>query len=168
MSVSATCPEGARRLKEKDDTKKAKETATASIKELNNNKKVKETAERVTLGSDLLKKIKHLGAVAINTMSITQLHALLVNANPLGSIPKPTKKIPQLDTVKDAIMRNDATRTQPQPPHPPPPPPPIDFNDNNILFLQTSSPVACYISDLTPFATPGPDPSDVANTPSFI
>ena len=103
-----------RKLKEKDEDKKAKETATVSKKELNNNKKAKETAERVTLGSNLLKKIEQFGTATINTISITQLHALLANANPLGSIPKPTKKVGikralRIDTVKDAIMRHDAT-----------------------------------------------------------
>jgi hypothetical protein len=82
-----------RRLKEKGDHKKAKKSASASRKELNNNTKAKETVERVTLSSSLLKKIEQFAAAAINTMPITQLHALLVNANPLGSIPKPTKKI---------------------------------------------------------------------------
>jgi len=82
-----------RRLKEKDNDKKAKETEAASKKELNNNKKGKETAERVTLGSDLLKKIEQFAAAIINTTSTTELHALLVNANPLGYIPKPTKKV---------------------------------------------------------------------------
>jgi hypothetical protein len=173
MPGSATGPEAVRRLKEKDDKQKAKETAAASKKEMNNNKKAKETAERVTLGSDLLKKIEQFGAATIITMSTTQLHALLVNANPLGSMSKPTKKVGieralQLDTVTDAIMRHDATRTHPHPPHPPPHPPPIAFNYNNISFLQTSSPAAGYISDLTPFAAPGPDPSDVASTPSFV
>ncbi len=162
-----------RRLKDKEDDKKAKETAAASKKEETNDKKAKDTAERVTLGSDLLKKIEQFGAAVINTMSLPQLHALLVNANPLGSIPKPTKKVGieralQLDTVKDAIMRHDATRAQQHPPHPPPPPPPIAFNNNNNLFLQTSSPIAGYISDLTPFAALGPDPTDVVSTPSYV
>jgi hypothetical protein len=116
MPCSATSLEAVRRLKEKDDDKKAKETAVPLKKELNNNKKAKETAKQVTLGSYLLKKIEQLSAAAINTLSTTQLHALLVNANQQGSIPKPTKKVGieralQLDTVKDAIMRHDATRT---------------------------------------------------------
>ncbi len=68
----------------------------------------------MTLDSNLLKKIEQFGAAAINTMSIIQLHALLVNANPPGSIPKPTNKVDieramQLDAVKDAIMRHDAS-----------------------------------------------------------
>ncbi len=97
-----------------------------------------------------------------------------MNANPIGSISKPTMKVGieralQLDTIKDAIMRHDATRAaQPPPPHPPPPPPPIAFNDDNILFLQTSIPIASYISDLTPFVASGQDSSDVASTPSYV
>jgi hypothetical protein len=176
MPSSVAGHEVVRRLKEKGDEKRAKESATASKKELNNNTKAKETAERVTRrgpGSNLLKKIEQFGAAAINTMPITQLHALLVNANLLGSVAKPTNKFSieralQLNTIKEANMRHDATRTQPYPPHPPPPPPPIALNDNNILFLQTSSPSAGYISDLTPFAAPSLDPSDVASTPSFV
>ena len=170
---SATGEEAMRRLKEKEDEKTAAAAAAAAKKVEKDNKKAKDTATQVTLGSDMLKKIEHGGGDVVKTLSIPQLHALLVNSNPLASIPKPNKKVGiekvmQLDTVKTAILRYATSRLPVPEPHTAPPPPETSNQGNNIDNLQYFITTTADFPALTPFAALGPDPSDALRTPSRV
>ena len=46
----------------------------------------------VTTGSEILKRLEQLGPSELLRLNIDELHALLVNADPQASIPKPNKK----------------------------------------------------------------------------
>ena len=135
-------------------------------------KKARDTATLVTLGSDLIKKIEEGGETAIHRMTVHELHALLVNANPLGSVSKPSKKVGiekalQLDTVKTAILRHAESRPPPPPRITAPPPPTLDL-EQIFNFLHSPSPAVASFPVLGPFAAAGLDPSDVLRTPPDV
>ena len=57
-----------------------------------------------------MQRLEQLGLGELLRLKIDELHALLVNADPLGSIPKPTKKAgvekaKLLPTVQAALRR---------------------------------------------------------------
>ena len=49
----------------------------------------------VTTGSEILQRLEQLGPNELLDLKIDELYALIVNADPLGSIPKPNKKTRQ-------------------------------------------------------------------------
>ena len=64
----------------------------------------------VTTGSEILHKLEQLGPNELLRLKIDELYALIVNADPLGSNPKPNKKTRQekailLPTVQVAMSR---------------------------------------------------------------
>ncbi len=58
-------------------------------------KKIRDTTTLVTTGSEILKRLEQLGPSELLRLKIDELHALLVNADPQRSIPKPNKKTRQ-------------------------------------------------------------------------
>ena len=46
----------------------------------------------VTTGSEILQRLEQLGPDKLLRLKIDELHALLLNADPRGTIPKPNKK----------------------------------------------------------------------------
>ena len=64
----------------------------------------------VTTGSEIMQRLEQLGPNELLDLKIDELYALIVNADPLGSIPKPNKKTRQekanlLPIVQAAIGR---------------------------------------------------------------
>ncbi len=55
-------------------------------------KKTKETTALVTDVSEILTRLEQVGPSELFRLEIDELHTLLVNNDPLGSIPKPHKK----------------------------------------------------------------------------
>ena len=49
----------------------------------------------VTTGSEILRRLEQLGPNELLRLKIDELYALIVNTDPIGSIPKPNKKTGQ-------------------------------------------------------------------------
>ncbi len=114
------------RLRAREEEKQAADATAATRKEAAEAKKSRDTTTRVLLGSELLEKIKQGGSQVISRLKIDELHALLINAYPQNSIPRPNKKeglekVEESATVQDAL-RIFASGRVPAPllPHPPP------------------------------------------------
>jgi hypothetical protein len=89
------------RLDVKDDEKKATTVADASKNDDEKEKKAKEIVAHVIACSELLKTIQRVGPNAIpSRLSIIDLWALLVNADPVGCITKPKTKGFALEKVQ--------------------------------------------------------------------
>jgi hypothetical protein len=136
IAGSATGKEAMARLKAKDDEKKAAAAATAAKNDDKKEKKAKETASQVIAGSELLKTIQRVGPNAIPRLSIADLWALLVNADPVGSITKPKTKAVALEKVQALTTVQSALRhfNPPEPQIFAPPEPRI----NNISIDRSS------------------------------
>jgi len=105
---SATEEEAMARLRAREEEKQAADAAAAAKKEAADAKKARDTTARVLLGSELLDKIKQGGPQVLRKLKIDELHALLINAYPQNSIPRPNKKeglekVEELATVQDAL-----------------------------------------------------------------
>ena len=88
-----------------------------------------------------MQRIEQLGPSELLRLKIDELHALLVNADLLGSIPKPSKKTGLekanlLPTVQAALGRYIAVATDPAPSLLPILEVPVIFEVKNILNLQ--------------------------------
>lgn len=75
-------------LKAKDDERKAKEAAASAKSDEKKEKKAKDTSAQVIRGSEILKTIQRVSPYAIPGLCIADLWALLINADPAGSIKK--------------------------------------------------------------------------------
>ncbi len=89
---SATGDEAVEMLKKNQDAKEAAAAATAAKKEQSKTKKTANTTVLFTTGSEILARLERLGPSELSRLKVDELHALLVNADPLGYIPKPNKK----------------------------------------------------------------------------
>ena len=58
-------------------------------------KKAKDITALVTVGTEILKRLEQLGTSELLRQKIDELHAMLVNADPQGSIPKPNNRTGQ-------------------------------------------------------------------------
>ena len=112
------------KFKAKENGKAATALATASKKEQAKKKKAQETTTLVTTGSELLKKVEQHGPSFLNCLKVDELHALLVDSDAQGIVPRPSKKQigfekgDELTTSKATISRYFAhfvAATQPQP-----------------------------------------------------
>ena len=73
-------------------------------------KRAKDTTSLVTTGSEILKRLEQLGPSELIRLKIDELYTLLVNNDPLGSIPRPNKKEGQekanlMSAVQAALRR---------------------------------------------------------------
>ena len=114
-------------LKAKEHKKEAAAAAAAAKKDQAKDKRARDTTAFGTAGSEILKRLEQLGPSELHRLKIDELHALLVNANPQGSIPKPNKKTGQekarlLPTVQAALSRFLAVAAASTPQAPPLPP----------------------------------------------
>ena len=89
---SATGDKALAMLKKNHDERVAAAAAAAAKKDQAKTKKTKDTTALVTTGSEILTRLEQLGPPELLRLKIDELHALLVNSDPLGSIPKPNKK----------------------------------------------------------------------------
>ena len=85
--------------------------AAAAKKDQAKEKKARDTTALVTTGSEILKRLEQLGLFELLHLKVDELHALVVNADPQASIPKPNKKTWQekaslLPTVQAALRRH--------------------------------------------------------------
>ncbi len=128
---SATGEQALAMLKSKEDERVAAAAAAAAKKDQAKEKKARDTTTLVTTGSEILKRLEQLGPSELLRLKIDELHALLVNADPQGSIPKPNKKTGQekanlLPTVQAALGRFLAVAVASVPQAPPLPPVSVD------------------------------------------
>ena len=101
---SATGEEALAMLKAKEDKKQAADDAAAEKRDAATEKKARSTTALVTTGSEVLKRLEQRGPSELTRLTINELHALIVNGDPLGSNPRPNKttrleKARQLPTV---------------------------------------------------------------------
>ncbi len=97
-------------LKAKKEKREAAVVVAAAKKNQAKDKRARDTTALVTTGSEILKRLEQLGPSELHRLKIDELHALLVNAAPQGSISKSNKKTGQekanlLPTVKAAFSR---------------------------------------------------------------
>jgi hypothetical protein len=107
---NATGDEALAMLKKNQDERGATVSAAAAKKDQAKTKKTKDTTALVTTGSEILTRLEQLGPPKLLRLKIDELHVLLVNSDPLGSIPKPNKKTRLekanlLPTVQAAFVR---------------------------------------------------------------
>ena len=117
-------------LKAKEDKRVAAVVAAAAKKNTTKDKRAKDNTSLVTTGSEILRRLEQLGPSELLRLKIDELHALLVNSDPLGSTPSPNKKEGQekaslLPTVQAALGRFLAVRAASTPQAPPLPPIPF-------------------------------------------
>ena len=164
-SGSATRDEALAILKEKEDKREAAAAAASAKKDQAKDKRARDTTAFVTTGSEILKRLEQLGPSELHRLKVDELHALLVNADPQGSIPKPNKKTGQekaslLPTVQAALSRFlavAAASNQQAPPLPPISFAPVTCEGENIPnllveglpenFLPIFDPVFPYATD---------------------
>ena len=89
---SASGDEAFAMLKKIQDERVAAAAAAAAKKDEAKTKKTKDITALATIGSVILTRLEQLGPPELLRLKIDELHALLVNSDPLGSIPKPNKK----------------------------------------------------------------------------
>ena len=89
---SATGDEALALLKAKEDKKQAADAAAAEKRDATTEKRARSTTALVTAGSEVLKRLEQRGRAELLRLKIDELHALIVNADPLGSNSKPNKK----------------------------------------------------------------------------
>ncbi len=107
---SATREETLAILKAKNDKKEAAAAAAATKKDETKEKRAKDITAFVTIGSEILRRLEQRGPDELLRLKVDELHALLVNADPQGSIPRANKKTglekaSQLPTVLAALGR---------------------------------------------------------------
>jgi hypothetical protein len=78
--------------KAKEDERLATSSASVAKKELSKEKKARDTIALVTPGSEIMKRLEQLGPNELLRLKVDELHALLANTGPHGSITKPNKK----------------------------------------------------------------------------
>jgi hypothetical protein len=127
---SATGDTALAMLKAKEDKRVALAAAAAAKKNTTKDKRAKDTTSLVTTGSEILRRLEQLGPSELLRLKIDELHALLVNNDPLGSTPRPNKKEGQekaslLPTVQAALGRFLAVAAASTPQAPPLPPIPF-------------------------------------------
>ena len=115
--------------------------AAAAKKDQAKNKKTNDTTALVTSGSEILTRLEQLGPSELLRLKVDELHALLVNSDPLGSVPKPNKKLGLekanlLPTVQAAFARFLAVAAVSAPSLLPIPEVPVTCEGENILNLQ--------------------------------
>ena len=79
-------------LKTKEDMKEAVVVVADAKKDQAKNKRAKVTWALVTTGSKIMQRREQLGPIELLRLKIDELHAMLVNADPIGSIPEPINK----------------------------------------------------------------------------
>jgi len=79
-------------LKTEEDKREAFVALVAAKKDTTKDKRAKDTTALVTTGSEILKSLEQLDLSELMRLKIDELYALLVNGDPLGSIPMPNKK----------------------------------------------------------------------------
>jgi hypothetical protein len=90
---SAIGDESSAMLKTQDDKKEAATTAAVAAKnDQAKDKRARDVTTLVTNGSEILQRLDQLGPNEMLRLKIDELHALLLNADPQGSILKPNKK----------------------------------------------------------------------------
>jgi hypothetical protein len=97
-------------LKAKEDKMVTAAAVDAAKKCTTKDKRAKDTTSLVTTGSEIMKRLEQLGPSELLRLKIDELYALLINNDPLGSIPRPNKKEGQekvnlLPTVQAALQR---------------------------------------------------------------
>jgi hypothetical protein len=138
---NATGDEALEILKKNQDEKMAAVAAADAKKDQAKNKKTKDTTALVTTGSEILTRLEQLGPSELLRMKVDELHALLVNSDPLGSIRKPNKKTGLekanlLPNVKAALGRYLAVAAVSSPSLLPIPEVLVTCEGENILNLQ--------------------------------
>ena len=173
---SAMGDEALATLKKNQDDRVAASATVAANKDQANTKKTKDITALVTTGSEIMTRLEHLGPSEMIRLKIDELHALLVNNDSLGSLPKPNKKtrlekVNLLPTVQAALGRflAVAASSVPQaPPLPLIPFAPVIYEGEYIYDLQVEGLLEFFlpISDhVLPYATDVP--TDVEFTVAY-
>ena len=81
------------RLKAREDEKNDAAKTTVAKKEDQKKKKSRVAIAHVLLGSELLEKKKQGALAILRSLKIDELHALLINASPQDSMPRPNNKV---------------------------------------------------------------------------
>ena len=148
-------------LKTKEDKRVAVVAAAAAKKDTTKDKRAKDTTSLVTTGSEILRRLEQLGPSELLHLKIDELHALLVNIDPLGSTPRPNKKEGQekanlLPTVQAALWLFFAVAAVSAPSLLPIPVTHVIYEGENITYLQIEGQPKKFlpISDpVSPYAT---------------
>ena len=90
---SATGDEALALLKTKDDKKQAADAAAAEKRDAATEKRARSTTTLVNTGSEVLRRLEQRGPAELLRLKVDELHALIVNADPLGSNPRLNKKL---------------------------------------------------------------------------
>ena len=135
---SATGPEARKLLATKHADAQAKEEEKAAKNEERNQAKAIKVAREVTQGAEVLKELELFGNPKLNSLTLTDLVALLTNANPQGNETRPTNKseamlrVRALSSVQGALSRcalaiavDPAPLADAHPPAPAPAPAPL-------------------------------------------
>jgi hypothetical protein len=162
---NATGDQALAMLKKNQDDKVATTAAAAAKKDQAKIKKTKDNTALVTADSEILTRLEQLGPPELLRLKIDELHALLVNSDPLGSIPKPNKKTGLekanfLPTIQAAFGRFLAVAATSAPQAPPLTPipfvhvicegeyiPNLQVEGRPEFFLPISDPVLQYATD---------------------
>ena len=79
-------------IKAKADKNQAADAAAAEKRYAAKKERAQSTTALVTASSEVLKRLEKRGRAELLRLKIDELHALIFNAYPLGSNPKPNKK----------------------------------------------------------------------------
>ena len=162
---SATGDEALAMLKKNQDERVEAAAAADAKREQSKIKKTADTTILVTAGSEILTRLERLGPSELPRLKVDELHALLVNADPLGSIPKPNKKtglekanlFPTVQAAFGRFLAVAATSAPQAPPLTPIPFAPVTCEGENIpnlqveglpeIFLPVFDPVLTFATD---------------------
>jgi hypothetical protein len=139
-------------------------TSAGAKKDQAKTKKIKDTTVLVNTSSEILTRLEQLGPFELLRLKIDELLALLVNIDPLGSIPKPNKKtwlekaslLPSVQAVLGRVLAVAAAYVLQAPPLPPIPFAHVICEGEHITNLQVEGLPEFFlpISDpLLPYAT---------------
>jgi len=154
-------------LKTKEDKRVVVVVApvVADKKGTTKDKRAKDTTALITTGSEIMKRLGQLGRSELARLKIDELYALLVNSDPLGSIPRPNKKEGQekanlMSTVQAALRHFSAVAAASTPQAPPLPPipftpatcegetiPNLQVEGGREMFLPVFAPVFSYATN---------------------
>jgi hypothetical protein len=151
---SATGEEALAILKAKNDKKEAAVVAAAAKKDETKEKRAKDITAFVITGSEILRRLEQSGPDELLRLKVDELYALLVNADPQGSIPRSNKKTGQekasrLLIVIAALGRFSGSNSIATPAEAPQmlpiPEAPLSCEGTNTENMQVSAPADFYL-----------------------
>ena len=145
LKGSATGDEGRKMAKDRHEANMAEKSAKADRKEQKAEKKAAEVAALVTRGAAVLKELSQNGPGRVSSLTVSDILALLTNADPQGNITKPKNKaeglqrVRALRSVQTALSRHAASAAPPPPPAPAPAAPPAPGTAQEV-YLEGNRP----------------------------